>query len=115
MVGYADDITIYSVVSRQLSRSQFVESLNQDLVAIHSLCLKWHMRPNPKKTNSMVVSRSRTYAPGYDDLTLVGADLEELKSLRNLGVTFNSKLTFESHLREVVSKAARSLAVLRRA
>ena len=31
------------------------------------------------------------------------------------GVTLDSKLTFEIHLREVVSKAARSLGVIRRA
>ena len=30
----------------------------------------------PKKTKSMVVSRSRTFAPDYDDLTLGGAELE---------------------------------------
>ena len=30
---------------------------------------------------SMVVSRSRTYAHGYGDLTLGGAELEEIKSL----------------------------------
>ena len=35
--------------------------------------------------------------------------------MRILEVTFDSKLTFETHLREVVSKAARSLVVVRRA
>ena len=62
----------------------------------------------------MVVSRCRNYAPDYDNLTLGGVELEEVKSLRILGVPFNSKLTFETHLREVVSKTARSLGVVRR-
>ena len=62
-----------------------------------------------QKTKFMVVSRSLTYAPGYGDLIFGGAELEELKSLRILGATFDSKLTFETHLRKVVSKAARSL------
>ena len=66
----------------------------------------------PKKTKSIVVSRSRISAPGYGDLTLGGAVLE-VKSLRILGVAFNFKLTFETHLREVVSKAARVLRVMR--
>ena len=60
--------------------------------------LKWHMRLNSKRTKSMVVSRSRTIIPGYDDLTLGGAELKELKSLRILGVTLNFKLTFQIHL-----------------
>ena len=38
-----------------------------------------------------------------------------LRSLRILGITFNSKLTFETRLREVVSKAARSFGVVCRA
>ena len=48
------------------------------------------------------------------DLTLSGAELE-VKSLRILGVPLDFKLTLETYLREVVSKAVRSLGVVRRA
>ena len=112
---YADDTTIYAIIPRPLSRPQVMELLNQDLAASNFWCLKWHMRLNPKKTKSMVVSRSRTSAPGYDDLTLGGAELEKVKSLRILGVVFDSILTFEIPLREAVSKAARNLGVVCRA
>ena len=37
------------------------------------------MRLYPKKTKSIVVSRSRTYAPDYGDLTLSATELEEVK------------------------------------
>ena len=73
------------------------------------------MKLNPKKTTSMMVSLSRNYVSRYGDLTLGGADLEEVRSLRILGVTFDCKLTFDTHLREVVSKAVRSLSVVHRA
>ena len=73
------------------------------------------MRLNPKKTKSMVVSPSQTIAPDYGDLTLGGAELVEVKGLRILGVILDSKLTFEIHLREVVSKVASNLGVVRRA
>ena len=67
------------------------------------------MRFNSKKTKSMVISRYRTYAPGYVDLTLGSTNLKEAaKSLRILGVTCVLVLTFEIHLHEVVSKAARN-------
>ena len=52
----------------------------------------------------MVVSRSRTNDPGYGDLTLCGAELEEKKSWRVFRVTFDSKLTFVTHLLEVGSQ-----------
>ena len=63
----------------------------------------------------MVVSRSRTNVSGYGDLTLGGVELEELKCLHIFGVTLDSKLTFEINLREVGSKAARSLGVVAQA
>ena len=59
------------------------------------------MRLNHKKTKCMVVSRSWTSAPGYGDLTLGVAELEDVKSLRILGETFDFKLTFQMHLQEV--------------
>ena len=55
------------------------------------------MRLNPRKMKSVVVNRSRTYAPGYGDLTLGGAEHEKKMNLRILGVPFDSKLTFEIH------------------
>ena len=79
--GYTDDTTIYAVIPRPLSRLQVMESLNQDLAAINSRCLKWHMRPSPKKTKIMVINRSRTTDSGYCDLTRGGAELEEVMSL----------------------------------
>ena len=54
---------------------------------------KWYIRLNPRKTKSMMISRSRTCAPGYSNLTLDGEELEELKlkSLPILGVTLDPK------------------------
>ena len=78
-----------------------MELLNPDLVAIDPRCLKWYMRLALKQTKYTVVNRSRTYAPGYGDLTVDGVDLEEVKSRRILEVIFDSKYTFETHLRKV--------------
>ena len=58
-------------------------------------------------------SLSRTNALGYGNLTLGGVELEVVKSLRFLEANLHSTLTFETHLRNV-SKAARSLGVVRR-
>ena len=69
------------------------------------------MRLNPKKTKSMMVSQSPTYAPGYGDLIRGNAELEEIQCLRILVVILNSKLAFETHFREVVSQTAKSLGV----
>ena len=70
IVHYADDRTIYAVIPRPLLRPQVIEALNQNLATISSRCLKWHMRLDPKKTKTMVVSRSRTIATGYGGIAL---------------------------------------------
>ena len=63
-MGYADDATIYAVISKPISRSQVMELLNQDLAAINPWCLMWPMMLSPKKTKFMVVSKSRNIALG---------------------------------------------------
>ena len=59
-----------------------------------------------------MVGWSRTYAPDYGDLTLGDGALDEIKSLCILGADLHSKLTFDTHLRDVVSRAAKSLGVV---
>ena len=46
----------------------------------------------------MIVSRSLTMHPQSPPLTIGGTVLKESDDLVNLGVTFNSKKTFEKHL-----------------
>ena len=62
-----------------------------------------------------MVDRCRPYAPDNENLALDGAELKRVKCLRILGVPSDSELTFETHLRKVVSKSARSLDVVHRA
>ena len=77
------------VIPRLLSCIEVMESLSQELTAIDSWCLKWHMRLNSKKAKSRAVSRSWAYVPDYGDLSLFDAEREELKSMRILGVTID--------------------------
>ena len=63
------------------------------------------MKLNACKTKTMTVSRSRTLHPQSPPLTVVGTVLKESDHLVILGVSFDSKMTFEKHLRSV-SRAA---------
>ena len=85
MVGYAHNTTIYAVIPRLLSRPQ-VESLNRNLGSNPLLVFEVAHEANPKQMKSKVISRPRTYAPGYGDLTLGSTELEKIKSLRIHGV-----------------------------
>ena len=60
---------------------------------------------SPVDLETMIVSRSRTMHPQSLPLTNGGTVLKESDDLVILGVTFDSKMTFEKHLR-LVSRAA---------
>ena len=62
----------------------------------------------------MIVSRSHTMHPQSPSLTIGGTVLKESNDLVILGVTFNSKMTFEKHLRSVSRAASQRLGILRK-
>ena len=62
----------------------------------------------------MIVSRSRTIHPKSPPLTIGGSGLRESDDLVILGVTLNSKMTFEKHLRSVSRSASQRLGILRK-
>ena len=56
------------------------------------------MKLNASKTKTMIVSSSRTMYPQSPPLTIDGTVLKESDDMDILGVTFDSKMTFEKHL-----------------
>ena len=81
---------------------------------IASWCQLWGMRLNAKKTKSIIFGRSRTLNPPHPGLVVTDNVIEDVDSVRLLGVTFDSKLTFERHIRSVSSSIARKTGLLRK-
>ena len=114
LIGYADDSTLIAAVPSPGVRVTVAESLNRDLVRVNALCDLWGMKLNASKTRTMIVSRSRTMHPQPPQLTIDGTVLTESVDLDILGVTFDSKLTFEKHLRSVSRAASQRLGIFRK-
>ena len=114
LVAYADDATLLAVVPSPNMRSVISESVNRDLARISAWCKLWGMKMNPSKTQSMIVSRSRTLQPEHPDLILDNIPITVSDSFKILGVTFDSKFTFESHIRSISSSTAQRLGLLRK-
>ena len=70
----------------------------------------WGMKLNVSKTKTMIVSRSRTMHSQSPALTIGGTVLKESDDLVILGVTFDSKMTFEKHLRSACFQSSFSTA-----
>ena len=75
-------------------------------------CDIWEMKLNGSKSKTMIVSRSRKMHPLSPPLTIGGTVLKESNDLVILGVTFDSKMAFDKHLRLVSSEASRRLGIL---
>ena len=67
------------------------------------------MKLNASKTKTIIVSWCRTMHPQSPPLTIGGAVLKESDDLVILGVTFDSKMIFEKHLRSVSKAASQTL------
>ena len=68
---------------------------------------------NPNKTKALVVSRSRAVNPAHGDLVLSGVSICASHNNDILGVKFDSRLTFNDHVRGVVSRVSQRIGVLR--
>ena len=71
------------------------------------------MIQNPNKTNSFVVSNSRTVRPHYGDLVLSGVFICASPNLDILGLKFDSRLTFIYHVCGIVSHVSQRIGILR--
>ena len=72
------------------------------------------MKLNESKTKTMIVSRSCTMHPQSPALTIGGTVLKESDDLVILGVTFDSKMTFEKHFCSASRAASQRLGILRK-
>ena len=68
---------------------------------------------NLNKSKAFVVSRSRTVNHPRGDLVLSGVSIHASPNLDILGVKFHNKLTFEDHVRGIVSQLSQRIGILR--
>ena len=99
LIGYADDSTLIAVVPSP--GRTVAEFLSRDFVKVSEWCDLWGMKLNASKIKTMIISRSRTMHPQSPALTIGGTVLKESDDLVILGMTFDSKMAFENHIRSV--------------
>ena len=114
LIGYADDSTLMAVVPTLGVRVAVAESLIHELGRVSEWCDLWRMKLNVSKTKTMIALRSRTMHPKSPSLTIGRTVLKASDDLVILGVTFDSKMTFEKHLCSVSRAASRRLVILKK-
>ena len=114
MVSYADDTTLYVAIDSPHDRLTKANMLCRDILRIKSWCERWGMKLNPLKSRSLIISRSRTLQPQHPVLSVDGDSIPDSSTLKLLGVIFDSKLTFETHVRSVASRVGQKIGLLRK-
>ena len=113
---YADDTAL-------LATAKTMHQINRTLhAAIHSFaewCRTWHLTINAAKTQAIVFlppkRRSKVHRnPARLSLTVQGVRISPTKTVKYLGITFDSHLTWRPHLKELAKKARRRLNLLKR-
>ena len=105
LIGYADGSTLMAVVPSPCIRVTVAESPTPDHGRVNEWCDLCGLKLNASKAKTMIASRSRIMHPQSPPLTIGGTVLRESDDLVILGVTFDSKMTFQKRLR-TISKAA---------
>ena len=106
---FADDCVCY----REIKDEEDTIKLQRDIDRLGSWTRKWGMRFQPVKCNMMQLTRKRIKKI-HASYTLEGTDLENVESIKYLGVTITRDLRWNTHVSNVCSKANRTLVFLRR-
>ena len=105
---------------RQNSKSQFADDtalwaasknvkftaklLCKDLRKLAKWCAKWRIKLNPEKTKVIIFSRSSLARNSEPILKLYGERLRIHPQVKFLGITFDSKFTFQNHFEEILGR-----------
>lgn len=105
---YADDLKVFSKIESSID----IKRLQSDLDNLFYWCNNNHLKFNLTKCIQITYSRSRN--PLFTTYNLGSYNLKIENEVKDLGILFDSKLTFKSHLDYLIPSAYSTLAFLKR-
>ena len=104
---YADDAKIYKHILNQQDK----DIIHNDLIKLKTWADNWLINLNVVKCKTVSYGRNvdNNYHYSIDKI-----ELENLESINDLGVTFDSNLKFSLHINEKINKAYSILGVIKR-
>ena len=106
---FADDTSLFSVVCDEATTAQ---QLHRDLERVRLWAWQWKMEFNAIKTEEVIFSAKRI-KPHHPNLFLGDTEVERKSEHKHLGLILDSKLNFQSHIREAIMKARRGIGIIR--
>ena len=107
---FADDTVLFVDVDHTATAESI---LNADLARLYEWSQKWLVTFNSKKTKAMNISLKHQPNTGAN-LFMNNAKLDYVDAHKHLGLNFNSKLNFRSHITSICTKARRQIDMMKR-
>lgn len=108
LLCFADDMKIISTITSY----EDALALQADLVRLEEYCITNHLDLNPSKCT--IVTFTRSNRPILFNYSLKGINLQRSSVVRDLGVIHDSKLLFNTHVDDIVSRAYKALGFVMR-
>ena len=110
---FADDTSIFSVV-KDINES--CEILNNDLLQINNWADQWKMsfNPEPNKQAVEVIFSHKIKPQHHPPIYFNNCPVVSLAFTKHLGIVLDSKLSFEQHLSEKISKANKGIGLIKK-
>ena len=106
---FADDTSLFSVVRNE---NETALALNSNLEKLRIWAWQWKMKFNADKIEEVVFS-CKWNKPIHPTLKLGSSDISATIEHKHLGMILDSKLDFQSHIREAIVKARRGIGMIR--
>ena len=105
---FADD----SKMGREIKTLADSISLQDDLESVYAWCRKWGMQLSPGKCVYMSITRKHQPVVFYYNID--GKILERVDSFKDLGIVFQSDMSWNNHVDSVVGSANKTWGMIRR-
>ena len=103
---FADDLKLFHEIKSQND----VLTLQQDLNAVTHWAADWKLKLNASKCKSFKITLKRNFIDSAYSINNV--TLENVTSIRDLGVIVDQKLDFADHVTSIIAKSNRALGLL---
>ena len=105
---YADDVLLYQTLQRDNNTADIQRALN----GFEQWCDNNHMKLNIDKTQLVIFQRNRDQTS--PTLVIKGTTINPVEEMKYLGIIFDSRMTFTSHMNKLTTKAGHRLNTIRR-
>ena len=110
---FADDTSLFSVVHNMNASTS---NLNNDLNKIKNWSIQWKMNfnPDPNKQAQEVIFSRKLQNKNCNQVYFNHNSVKQVLFQKHLGMYLDTKLNFQEHLNNVLSKVNKTLGLLRK-